>query len=157
MSRDISIDLTVNGEARHAAVDPRTVLTDLIRDRFGLTGTKVGCDSGTCGTCTVLLDGADVKSCTVLAAQADGADVVTVEALGETDHLGALQEAFHQAHGLQCGFCTPGMLMAITGLLRTDPAPSEAEIRRALDRHLCPCTRYPNAGDAVRRGGAAHG
>jgi carbon-monoxide dehydrogenase small subunit len=151
MTQEISIDLTVNGEARHAAVTPRTVLIDLIRDRFGLTGTKVGCDSGTCGTCTVLLDGADVKSCTVLAAQADGADVVTVEALGESDHLGALQEAFHQVHGLQCGFCTPGMLMAITGLLRTNPAPSEAEIRQALDGNLCRCTGYQNVVDAVRR------
>jgi aerobic carbon-monoxide dehydrogenase small subunit len=151
VTQQISIDLTVNGEGRHAAVPARTVLVDLIRDTFGLTGTKVGCDSGTCGSCTVLMDDADVKSCTVLAAQADGVDVVTVEALGSTDRLGALQEAFHEAHGLQCGFCTPGMLMAITGLLRTTPAPSEADIRRALEGNLCRCTGYQNVVDAVQR------
>jgi aerobic-type carbon monoxide dehydrogenase small subunit (CoxS/CutS family) len=151
MTQQISIDLTVNAEGRHAAVSARTVLVDLIRDTFGLTGTKVGCDSGTCGSCTVLIDGVDVKSCTVLAAQADGVDVVTVEALASTDRLGALQEAFHQAHALQCGFCTPGMLMAITGLLRTTPAPSEADIRRALDGNLCRCTGYQNVVDAVQR------
>jgi carbon-monoxide dehydrogenase small subunit len=149
--RQIAIGLTVNGEARRAVVEPRTVLVDLIRHGLGLTGTKVGCDSGVCGACTVLLDGVAVKSCTVLAAQADGAEVTTVESLSPAGTLSALQEEFRQAHAVQCGFCTPGMLMAVTGLLQKTPEPAEAAIRRALDGNLCRCTGYQNVVRAVER------
>jgi aerobic carbon-monoxide dehydrogenase small subunit len=149
--RRVPINLSVNREARHAVVEPRTLLVDLIRQSLGLTGTKVGCDSGVCGTCTVLMDGAAVKSCTILAAQADGADVLTVEALASDGQLNPLQEAFHEKHGLQCGFCTPGMLMSITALLQRCPNPCEAEIRQALEGNLCRCTGYLNAVRAVER------
>jgi aerobic carbon-monoxide dehydrogenase small subunit len=149
--RRVPIHLTVNHEARDAVVEPRTLLVDLIRQSLGLTGTKVGCDSGACGTCTVLMDGAAVKSCTILAAQADGADLLTVEALASGGQLNPLQEAFHETHGLQCGFCTPGMLMAITALLQRCPNPCEAEIRRALEGNLCRCTGYLNPVRAVER------
>jgi aerobic carbon-monoxide dehydrogenase small subunit len=149
--RDVPIRLTVNGEARQAVVAARTLLVDLLRRSFDLTGTKVGCDSGVCGSCTVLVDGVAVKSCTVLAAQADGAQVVTVEGLGSGGRLDLLQEAFQEAHAVQCGFCTPGMLMALTGLLRGCAAPAEAEVRRALDGTLCRCTGYQNVVRAVER------
>ena len=148
--REIPIGLTVNGEARSAVVEPRTVLADLIRNSFGLTGTKVGCDSGMCGSCTVLMNGTAVKSCSILAAQADGADVATVESLASDGRLDDLQEGFRECHGVQCGFCTPGMLMAVTGLLKKCPAPGEPEIRQALEGNLCRCTGYQNVVRAVQ-------
>ena len=145
----VPVTVTVNGEARHAEVEPRTLLVHLLRDTLGLTGTHVGCDTSTCGACTVTLDGQAVKSCTVLAVQADGAEVTTVEGLGSEGDLHPLQEAFWDNHGLQCGFCTPGMIMAAADLLASNPDPSEAEVRHALDGNLCRCTGYHNIVQSV--------
>jgi carbon-monoxide dehydrogenase small subunit len=144
------IELTVNGERRGADVEPRVLLVQLLREHLGLTGTNVGCDTSSCGACTVLLDGESVKSCTVLAAQADGREVTTVEGLADGDELHPVQRAFREHHGLQCGYCTPGMVMAAVGLLRERPNPSEEEIRAALEGNLCRCTGYVNIVRAVR-------
>ncbi len=143
------ISLTVNGRAEEADVEPRLLLVHLLRDRLGLTGTNVGCDSTSCGACTVLLDGESVKSCTVLAAQADGAEVTTIEGLSVDGALTPLQAAFQKHHALQCGYCTPGMVMAATSLLRENPRPTEAEVRRGLEGNLCRCTGYQGIVDAV--------
>ena len=141
--------MTVNGVSREADVEPRMLLVDFIRDHLGLTGTKIACDTSQCGSCTVHLDGKGVKSCTVLAVQADGASVTTIEGLASNGTLHAVQEAFHEKHGLQCGFCTPGMIMATVDLLGRNADPSDAEIRHALEGNLCRCTGYENIVRAV--------
>lgn len=144
------INVTVNGEPHTADVDSRLLLVHLIRDELGLTGTHIGCDTTHCGACTVLLDGRPTKSCTVLAVQADGVQVSTVEGLAGADGMHPLQEGFWEKHGLQCGFCTPGMLMTGAALLKENPDPSEAEIREAISGNLCRCTGYVNIVRAVR-------
>ncbi len=144
------VTMTVNGETATDEVEPRTLLSDFLRQNLGLTGTHVGCDTSQCGCCMVHLDGMAVKSCTVLALQAEGARVTTIEGLAEGDRLHPLQEAFHVAHGLQCGFCTPGMVMSALDLLQRNPRPSEAEIRHHLAGNLCRCTGYHNIVRAVR-------
>jgi aerobic carbon-monoxide dehydrogenase small subunit len=143
----VNITLTVNGEEVGGEVEPRMLLVHYLRDALGLTGTNVGCDTSSCGACTVLLDGESVKSCTVLAVQADGHDVTTIEGLAPTDGDGALhpmQQAFHEQHGLQCGYCTPGMVMAAVSLLKEHPHPTESEVRIGLEGNLCRCTGYHN-------------
>jgi aerobic carbon-monoxide dehydrogenase small subunit len=143
------VGITVNGVRRDADLEPRTLLVDFIRDDVGLTGTKIACDTSHCGACTVHLDGKAVKSCTVLAVQADGAAVMTIEGLASNGALHAVQEAFREKHGLQCGYCTPGMIMATIDLLATSPQPSDEEIRHALEGNLCRCTGYENIVRAV--------
>ena len=138
------VRITVNGAPQAAAVESRLLLVHWLRDVLRLTGTHIGCDTTHCGACTVLLDGEPVKSCTVLAVQADGGEVMTVEGLEQDGTLHPLQEGFHQEHGLQCGFCTPGMLMTGSALLQRTPNPSEAEIRQAISGNLCRCTGYVN-------------
>ncbi len=138
------VSVTVNGAMREADVEPRTLLVYFLRETLGLTGTNVGCDTSSCGACTVLLDGESVKSCTLLAAQADGRELTTIEGLAEGDGLHPLQESFHRNHGLQCGYCTPGMLMAAASYLKENPTPSEADVRLALEGNLCRCTGYQN-------------
>ena len=138
------VRLQVNGTDHDLEVEPRLLLVHLLRDKLGLTGTDVGCDTSNCGACTVHLDGRAVKSCTVLAAQADGAQVTTIEGLGSEDALHLMQEAFWANHGLQCGYCTPGMIMAATDLLRRNADPSEEQVREALEGNLCRCTGYQN-------------
>lgn len=145
------VRVTVNGEARDAEVEPRTLLAQLLREHLRLTGTNVGCDTTSCGACTVLLDGESVKSCTVLAAQADGREVTTVEGLARDGQWHPVQQAFHECHGLQCGFCTPGMMMAAISYLAENPDPSDEEIRLALEGNLCRCTGYQNIVAAVRQ------
>jgi carbon-monoxide dehydrogenase small subunit len=147
--------LTVNGAPRAIEVEPRTLLVHALRDGFGLTGTKIGCDTSRCGACTVLLDGRAVKSCTVLALQAGGSEVTTIEGLAEPGGLHPLQAAFRDHHGLQCGFCTPGMILTAADLLSRIPDPSEDEIRRALHGNLCRCTGYQPIVEAVRAAAAA--
>jgi aerobic carbon-monoxide dehydrogenase small subunit len=150
------IVLTVNGRREEAEVEPRELLVGFLRDRLGLRGAIVGCETTSCGSCTVLLDGESVKACTVLAVQADGSAVTTIEGLrGEDGGLHPLQEAFHRRHALQCGFCTPGMVLAGVSLLRSRPDPSEDEIRLALEGNLCRCTGYEAIVDAVRDAAAA--
>ena len=151
------ITVTVNGEAHSATVDSRLLLVHLIRDDLALTGTHIGCDTTHCGACTVLVDGAPTKSCTMLAVQADGAEIATVEGLAGADGMTPLQEGFQQEHGLQCGFCTPGMLMTGTALLESNPNPSEAEIREAISGNLCRCTGYVNIVKAVEYAAARMG
>jgi aerobic carbon-monoxide dehydrogenase small subunit len=143
------ITLTLNGERLKAEVEPRTLLAYFLRDQLGLTGTNVGCDTSSCGTCTVLLDGESVKSCTVLAVQVDGHEVTTIEGLAPDGKPSPIQQAFHEHHGLQCGFCTPGMIMATASYLKENPAPSEEEVRHALEGNLCRCTGYQNIVAAV--------
>lgn len=140
----VAVDVTVNGRHRSIEVEPRMLLVHLLRDELGLTGTHVGCDTSSCGACTVHVDGESVKSCTVLAAQVDGAEVLTIEGLGQEGNLHPLQEAFWDNHGLQCGYCTPGMIMAAADLLKRNPDPSEEEIRTGLEGNLCRCTGYHN-------------
>jgi aerobic carbon-monoxide dehydrogenase small subunit len=148
------IEVEVNGTKREAEVEPRTLLVHFLREQLGLVGTNVGCDTSSCGACTVLLDGESVKSCTVLAVQADGCEVTTIEGLASGGELHPVQRAFQEQHGLQCGYCTPGMVMAAVGLLREQPDPSEAEIRAALEGNLCRCTGYVNIVRAVRAAAA---
>jgi carbon-monoxide dehydrogenase small subunit len=149
MSRPISVRLNVNGVEHNLEVEPRLLLVHALRDELGLTGTHVGCDTSNCGACTVHLDGQPVKSCTVLAVQADGAEVTTIEGIGSEDNLHPLQEAFWNDHGLQCGYCTPGMIMAAAGLLAENSDPSEEQVRHALEGNLCRCTGYHNIVRAV--------
>jgi aerobic carbon-monoxide dehydrogenase small subunit len=146
-SRDVTIEVTVNGTPHTAEVPARTLLVHFLRDRLRLTGTHVGCDTTQCGACTVAMDGVAVKSCTVLAAQASGHEITTIEGLsGEDggDGLHPIQQAFQREHGLQCGYCTPGMVMAIRQLLADNPDPTEAEVRHGLDGNICRCTGYQN-------------
>jgi aerobic carbon-monoxide dehydrogenase small subunit len=144
------VTVTVNGLQRSADIETRLLLAHFLRQTLGLTGTHVGCDTTGCGACTVLLDGVPVKSCTVFAVQADGHEVTTVEGLATTDGLHPIQEAFREEHGLQCGFCTPGMMLTATALLRENPSPSEDEIRWALSGNVCRCTGYQNIVKAVQ-------
>ena len=149
------IEISVNGESHSAEVEPRQLLVFFLREQLGLTGTVVGCDTSSCGSCTVLLDGESVKSCTVLAVQADGHEVTTVEGIGTADDLHPVQQAFHEHHGLQCGFCTPGMVMATISLLAESPSPGNEEIRHALEGNLCRCTGYQNIVAAVQAAATA--
>jgi carbon-monoxide dehydrogenase small subunit len=150
MSQTIPVRLVVNGETHELEVEPRVLLVHALRDKLGLTGTHVGCDTSNCGACTVHLDGKAVKSCTVLAVQADGARVTTIEGLAASpDELHPLQEAFWKHHGLQCGYCTPGMIMAAADLLARNPNPSEEDVRHGLEGNLCRCTGYHNIVKAV--------
>jgi carbon-monoxide dehydrogenase small subunit len=143
------IALTVNGERRDADVEPRQLLVYFLREQLGLKGTNVGCDTSSCGSCTVLLDGESVKSCTVLGVQADGHEVTTIEGLADDGALHAVQQAFHEHHALQCGYCTPGFVLATVSLLAENPNPSEEEIRSGLEGNLCRCTGYHNIVRAV--------
>ena len=145
------ISVTVNGREARRNVESRMLLVHYLRDELGLTGTHVGCDTSQCGACTVLLDGIAVKSCTVLAAQADGSSVTTIEGLAPKGALHPVQQAFWDAHGLQCGFCTPGMIMASCDLLANNPSPTEEEIRRGLEGNMCRCTGYHNIVKAVQQ------
>jgi aerobic carbon-monoxide dehydrogenase small subunit len=146
----LNISITVNGETRADDVEPRMLLVHWLRDNLGLTGTNVGCDTTSCGACTVHLDGESVKSCTVLAVQADGRDILTIEGLApDADHLHPMQQAFHENHALQCGYCTPGMVMAAVSLLNDNPDPTEREVREGLEGNLCRCTGYHNIVQAV--------
>ena len=149
MSDTVPVRLAVNGEAHELQVEPRLLLVHLLRDELGLTGTHVGCDTSNCGACTVHLDGEAVKSCTVLAVQADGTEVTTIEGLGTTEELHPVQEAFWEHHGLQCGYCTPGMIMAGADLIAKNPSPTEQEVREALAGNLCRGTGYHNIVKAV--------
>jgi aerobic-type carbon monoxide dehydrogenase small subunit (CoxS/CutS family) len=145
------VSLSVNGARYERAAEPRLLLSDFLRHDLGLTGTHVGCEHGVCGACTVLLDGQPVRSCLLFAVQADGRDITTVEGLtGAPGQLNALQAAFHETHGLQCGFCTPGILMSMTAFLREIPDPDERQIREALSGHLCRCTGYRHIVEAVQ-------
>ena len=153
----MNVSMTVNGEARSAEVEPRTLLVHYLRDELGLTGTHVGCDTSQCGACVVHLDGVAVKSCTVLAAQAEGAGVLTIEGLADGDELHPMQEAFRDNHGLQCGFCTPGMAMAAIDIANRFPDPDEATVRRQLEGNICRCTGYHNIVKAVVAGARAMG
>src|SRR5687768_5458921 len=146
----VNVRITVNGESHETDVEPRLLLVHYLRDTLGLTGTHVGCDTSNCGACTVHVDGEAVKSCTVLAVQCDGATVTTIEGMGREDALHPLQEGFWAEHGLQCGYCTPGMIMAAADLLQRTADPSEAEIREALAGNLCRCTGYHNIVRAVQ-------
>jgi carbon-monoxide dehydrogenase small subunit len=146
---DYAIQLTVNGIAYSANVEARLLLSDFLRHDLGLTGTHVGCEQGACGACTVLFNGEPVRSCLVLAVQANSNEIQTVEGLGTPERLHPLQEAFHEAHGLQCGFCTPGILMTLLPFLRTNPNPTEEEVRLAISGNLCRCTGYQHIIDAV--------
>ena len=145
----MKVSITVNGSSVEADVEDRTLLVHFLRDVAGLTATNVGCDTTSCGACTVLLNGESVKSCTVLAAQADGEDVTTVEGLASDGAMHAVQRAFHAEHGLQCGFCTPGMVMAVVSLLAENPSPTEEQVRTGLEGNLCRCTGYHNIVRAV--------
>jgi carbon-monoxide dehydrogenase small subunit len=151
----MEITMSVNGESCSAEVEPRQLLVYFLREQLGLTGTVVGCDTSSCGACTVLLDGESVKSCTMLAAQADGHDVTTIEGLASNGTLHPVQQAFHEQHGLQCGYCTPGMVMATVSLLAENPSPSDEEIKHALEGNLCRCTGYVNIVKAVKTAAAA--
>ena len=144
------ISVTVNGKIRKASVEPRTLLVHFLREQLRLTGTHVGCDTSQCGACTVLLDGRSVKSCTLFAVQADGAVVTTIEGLAQGTQLHALQEGFWEEHGLQCGYCTPGMIMAAVTLLEDNPSPSEREIREGISGNLCRCTGYQHIVNAIQ-------
>jgi carbon-monoxide dehydrogenase small subunit len=154
MAETTHIALTVNGEKRHADVEPRLLLVHLLRENLGLTGTHSGCDTTNCGACTVLMDGRAVKSCTVLAVQADGRRIMTVEGLSQGSKLHPVQEAFLAGHGLQCGFCTSGMLISSYALLERNPSPTEDEIRTAISGNLCRCTGYVQIIESVQRASA---
>ena len=147
-----SVSLTVNGEAVTREVEDRTLLVQLLRDHLRLTGTHVGCDTSQCGACVVHMDGRSVKSCTVLAAQASGSDVTTIEGIADGDSLHPMQQAFMDNHGLQCGFCTPGMVMSAIDLLKRHPGADEATIRRELEGNLCRCTGYHNIVKSILAG-----
>ena len=152
---ELSVGISVNGQRYDRTIEPRLLLVHFLRDTLGLTGTKIGCDTSQCGSCTVLLDGVAVKSCTCLAAQADGGSVTTIEGLAPDGQLDRLQEAFWEKHGLQCGFCTPGMIFATKALLQTNRNPSADEIRHALEGNLCRCTGYHNIVRSVQAAAAA--
>ena len=154
---ELHVALEVNGEPRDVDVEPRRLLVELLREDLNLTGTHVGCDTSQCGACTVHVDGKAVKSCTMLAAQAEGTSVTTIEGLSDGINLHPLQQGFWEKHGLQCGFCTPGMIMAAADLLRRNGDPTDAEIRHAIEGNICRCTGYHNIVAAIRAGAAAMG
>jgi aerobic carbon-monoxide dehydrogenase small subunit len=139
-----TVSVIVNGKARAAEVEDRTLLVYFLREALGLTGTNVGCDTSSCGSCTVLLDGESVKSCTLLAAQVDGREIATIEGMASDGEMHPLQDAFHRNHGLQCGYCTPGMIMAAASFLKENPTPTEEDVRESLEGNLCRCTGYQN-------------
>lgn len=145
-----NVTVTVNGVRYERSVEPRLLLSDFLRHELDLTGTHVGCEHGVCGACTVLVDGRPVRSCLMFAVQADGHEIITVEGLGTMERLHPVQEAFREAHGLQCGFCTPGILTTVVALLRENPAPNEEEIREMISGNLCRCTGYQHIVDAVK-------
>jgi carbon-monoxide dehydrogenase small subunit len=145
-----TVRVSVNGEVREAQIEPRLLLVHFLRETLSLTGTHIGCDTTSCGACTVLLDGRPIKSCTIFAVQADGREVRTVEGLEQNGQLHPIQQAFWDEHGLQCGFCTPGMMMTSVALLEANPSPSEVEIRRAISGNLCRCTGYVNIVKSVQ-------
>jgi aerobic carbon-monoxide dehydrogenase small subunit len=149
-AESVAISLTVNGVRHEALVEPRELLVYFLRDRLGLTGTHVGCDTSQCGACTIHLNGRAVKSCTVLAVQANGAEVTTIEGIARGDELHPVQEGFREKHGLQCGYCTPGMIMTSVYLLKTNPDPSDEEIKQALEGNLCRCTGYVNIVESIK-------
>ena len=149
------ISVTVNGVQRSGDVEPRLLLVHFLRETLGLTGTNIGCDTSQCGACTILLDGKAVKSCTVLAVQADGCSVMTIEGLAQNGTLHPVQNGFWEKHGLQCGFCTPGMIMSAAGLLQENPHPTEQEIRHALEGNYCRCTGYQNIVAAIKQAAEA--
>lgn len=149
MPRLFDVRLTVNGKAREGRCEPRTLLVDFLRDNLALTGTHAGCEHGICGSCTILFNGEAARSCIMLAVQADGGEIITVEGLARDGKLHPLQQAFHEHHGLQCGFCTPGMLIAAMDFLQTNPSPNEQEVREGLSAVLCRCTGYQNIVAAV--------
>jgi len=151
----ISVSMSVNGKAVSAAIDPRTLLTQFLRENLHLTGTHIGCDTAQCGACTVHLDGRAVKACNILAVQAQGASITTIEGISADGDLHPMQAAFREHHGLQCGFCTPGMVMNAIDLVKQHPAPSEETVRAELDGNLCRCTGYQNIVKAVQAGAAA--
>ena len=150
-----NVSVTVNGVAREADVEPRTLLVYFLRETLGLTGTNVGCDTSSCGSCTVLLDGESVKSCTLLAVQADGREITTIEGMATDGQMHPIQEAFHRNHGLQCGYCTPGMIMAAASYLRETPNPTEEQVRLSLEGNLCRCTGYHNIVKSISAGAKA--
>ena len=149
-SREIGVRIRVNGEVHRSEIEPNLLLVHYLREVVGLTGPNVGCDTTNCGACTVLLNGVNIKSCTIFAVQADGADVTTVEGLASGDSLHPLQEAFREKHGLQCGYCTPGMIMSAYALLGRNPNPSDEEIRRGIAGNLCRCTGYVNIVESIK-------
>lgn len=149
MPRLLDVRLTVNGKRREGRCEPRTLLVDFLRDNLALTGTHAGCEHGICGSCTILFNGEAARSCIMLAVQADGGEIITVEGLARDGKLHPLQQAFHEHHGLQCGFCTPGMLIAAMDFLQTNPSPNEQEVREGLSAVLCRCTGYQNIVAAV--------
>jgi len=151
----VSVSMTVNGESVSADVEPRTLLVQMLREHLGLTGTHVGCDTSQCGACVVHVNGESLKSCTMLAVQAEGADVKTIEGVADGDTLHPMQQAFHENHGLQCGFCTPGMIMSSLDLVKNNPDPSEKEIREWLEGNLCRCTGYHNIVKSIDAGAKA--
>jgi carbon-monoxide dehydrogenase small subunit len=155
MTVSVALSLTVNGKAERKDIDPRTLLVEFIRNDLALTGTHVGCDTGQCGACTVLVDGHAVKACTILAVQAEGATVMTIEGLAPDGTLHPMQAAFKECHGLQCGFCTPGMVLSAIDLVQRHPGADEATIRAELEGNLCRCTGYQNIVKAVAQGAAA--
>ena len=152
----MKIHVTVNGTVHESEVEPRTLLVHYVREALGLTGTNVGCDTSSCGACSLHLNGEAVKSCTVLAVQADGADILTIEGLAQDGVMHPMQQAFMENHGLQCGYCTPGMVMAATSLLKENPHPTEREVRLGLEGNLCRCTGYHNIVQAVLACAAGH-
>ena len=151
----MKVSMTVNGSKQEHEIEPRLLLVHYLRDVVGLTGTNIGCDTSSCGACTVLVGGESVKSCTMLAAQADGAEVTTIEGLAEDGRMHPVQEAFREKHALQCGYCTPGMVMASVSLLAENPNPTEAEVREGLEGNLCRCTGYHNIVQAVLHAASA--
>jgi carbon-monoxide dehydrogenase small subunit len=152
-----AVTITVNGQSHTHSVEPRLMLVHFLRETVGLTGTNIGCDTSQCGACTVIMDGVSVKSCTVLAVQADGSSVTTIEGLARDGQLHPVQQGFWEQHGLQCGFCTPGMIMAAVELLKHNPHPSDEEIRHGLEGNLCRCTGYQNIVAAVKHAAEASG
>jgi len=153
----MKVKLSVNGTQYEQEVEPRTLLVNFLRDELGLTGAKIGCDTSQCGACTVLMDGKALKSCTYLAVQADGSEITTIESMAQNGNLTPLQQSFWEKHGLQCGFCTPGMIMATAGLLQDNPNPTDDEIRHGLEGNLCRCTGYYNIVQAVKAVAASAG
>jgi aerobic carbon-monoxide dehydrogenase small subunit len=148
--QDITVTMTVNGRRRTVSCEPRKLLTDVLRENLVLTGTHVGCEHGACGACTVIVDGAAVRACLLFAVQLDGAEITTVEGLAAGGQLHPIQQAFHEEHGLQCGFCTPGMMLTSVALLKENPSPTDEEIRWALSGQICRCTGYQNIVKAVQ-------
>lgn len=146
----VPVTITVNGKKHETEVEPRTLLVHFLRENLSMTGTHVGCDTSSCGACTVLLDGKALKSCTMLAIQANGREVTTIEGMAQDDKLHPIQQGFHEKHGLQCGFCTPGMVMTAADLLANNSNPSEAEIRHALEGNFCRCTGYHNIVESIQ-------